>query len=410
MSTLPSSVVASARGRAGNDPIFALNADARRRAEAGESILNATLGALMTDEGALCVMPTVLETMARHQTRETAGYAPISGLPAFREAVIEDLLADGPLRSQAVAVAAPGGTGAVYAAVMNFLDVGQKMLAPEYYWGPYAVICAQAGRALDTFSMFNRDGAFDVEAMSAGLDHHLAVQGRAMVVLNFPCHNPTGYSMGHDEWRRVTEAVARAGRKGPVTVLIDAAYMEFGGAASRDWITTVGGLLRNATVLIAWTASKSFAQYGARVGALVAIHRDHGEREQIANALGFTCRATWSNCNHAGQRAVTELLTNPELSARVAAERARIAALLAERIEVFNSCAAEAGLPMPRYDAGFFVAVFTDDERKTAARMRDLGVYAVPIPGAVRLALCSTPAAAVPRLVEALEAGVAARA
>jgi hypothetical protein len=35
-------------------------------------------------------------------------------------------------------------------------------------------------------------------------------------------------------------------------------------------------------------------------------------------------------------------------------------------------------------------------------------VFVVPIPGALRIALCSTPARDVPRLVQALAAGLAA--
>lgn len=406
--TMHSSVIAGVRDRAGNDPIFALNADARRRTEAGESILNATLGALMHDDGRLCTMPTVIEAMRSYLTEASAGYAPISGLPRYREAVIRDLFGDGALSRQAVAVATPGGTGAIYAGVVNFLESGQKLLVPEYFWGPYTVICRHSGREIDTFPMFTRDGAFHVEAMAAGLDRHIAMQGRALVALNFPCHNPTGYTLDHQEWRKVTETVGRAAERGPVTVLIDAAYMEFGGAAARGWINALPGLLERATVLVAWTASKSFAQYGARVGALVGLHRDEGERVQIENALGYTCRSTWSNCNHLGQLAVTELLADADLAARVSAERAELEALLRDRIEAFNRHAGEADLPTPRYDAGFFVAVFTDDEQRAAARMREMGVYTVPIPGAVRVAMCSTPASAVPRLVEALEAGVAA--
>lgn len=403
-----SSVIPEARDRRGNDPIFALNAEARRRTEAGESILNATLGALMTDDGRLCVMPTVLETMARYQTAQSAGYAPISGVPAFRQAVVQDLFDDSPLASQAVAVATPGGTGAVYEAVVNFLEPGQKLLVPSFYWGPYTEISRHTGRAPDPFPMFADDGSFDIDGMAAGLDRHLATQGRALLVLNFPCHNPTGYTLSPDEWRRVAEAVGRAAATGPVSVLIDAAYMDFGGEAARTWIAAVPSLLEHATVLIAWTASKSFAQYGARVGALVALHRDPDELAQIDNALGYSCRATWSNCNHLGQLAIAELLTNPELKAKVAEERAELQALLQERVDAFNAAASEVGLPTPRYDAGFFVAVFTPDEQASAAKMREMGVYGVPIPGAVRVAMCSTPASAVPRLVEALEAGVAA--
>ncbi|NIP80811.1 MAG: hypothetical protein GWM90_16980, partial [Gemmatimonadetes bacterium] len=91
----------------------------------------------------------------------------------------------------------------------------------------------------------------------------------------------------------------------------------------------------------------------ARVGALVGLHRDEGERIQIENALGYTCRSTWSNCNHLGQLAVTELLTDPELAERVTRERSGLVELLRERIDAFNEHAGAAGLPTPRYDAGF---------------------------------------------------------
>ena len=47
--------------------------------------------------------------------------------------------------------------------------------------------------------------------------------------------------------------------------------------------------------------------------------------------------------------------------------------------------------------------MFTDDSEAVAARMRELGVFVVPIEGAVRVALCSTPVSDVPKVVEALE-------
>lgn len=403
-----SSVIPEVRDRAGNDPIFALNAEAAKRAAAGESILNATLGALITDEGNLAVMPTVLETIGRVRASQAAGYAPISGAPAFRKAVVEDLVGDGLLARQAVAVATPGGTGAVYQAVVNFLEPGQNLLTTSYFWGPYAEITRHARRGIDTFPMFDVDGAFDVEAMASALDQHAATQRRVLLVLNFPCHNPTGYSLGSDEWRRLAETISRVGERVPVTVLVDAAYLRFGGAAEATWSAAVPILLTSCTVLVAWTASKTFAQYGARVGSIVALHRNPAELDQMTNAIGYTCRATWSNCNHLGQLAVTELLTDSELAARCDEERAELIELLQERIDVFNETAGSAGLRTPRYDAGFFVAVFTPDTEVTAQTMRDAGVYVTPIQGAVRVALCSTPVEVIPRLVEALESGVRA--
>ena len=298
-----------------------------------------TLGALITDDGRLAVMPTVLETFARAQSAGTAGYAPISGTPAFRSAVINDLFGDGPLADQAVSVATPGGTGAVYEAVVNFVEPGQSLLTASYYWGPYLEIARHSGRVLDTFEMFGSDGGFDVAGLTAALERHAALQGRVLLVLNFPCHNPTGYSLSPDEWKRTAEVVRDVGARVPTTLLLDAAYLRFGGDAEATWIDAVPTMLETATVLVAWTASKSFTQYGARVGALVGLHRDAGERDQITNALGYSCRATWSNGNHLGQAAIAELLTDAEAARRCDAERRELITLLQGRVDTFNEAA-----------------------------------------------------------------------
>jgi aromatic-amino-acid transaminase len=401
-------VIPGARDRPADDPLFKLHREATERAAKGESILNATLGTLTGEDGKLAVMPSVVETLARIDARSAAGYAPVAGVPAFLDATIADVFGDGPLARQAVAVATPGGTGAVYQSVLNFLEPGQKLLTTDFHWAPYTGVARGIGRDADTFPMFTADGSFDVEGLARGLDRHVDTQGRALAILNFPCHNPTGYSLTHDEWRRVVDVVVAAGERAPVSVLLDIAYYTFGGRAARTWIDYVPGLLGGATVLIAWTASKAFTQYGARVGSLIAVHPDDRERAQIKNALSFTCRSTWSNSNHLGQRVIAELLTNPELRRRSDAERAELSNLLLARIEAFNAAAKAKGLRTPRYDSGFFSMVYTRDAEKTAAKMRDLGVFVLPLKGAVRVALCGVPLAGIPRLVDALAEGVRA--
>jgi aromatic-amino-acid transaminase len=65
-------------------------------------------------------------------------------------------------------------------------------------------------------------------------------------------------------------------------------------------------------------------------------------------------------------------------------------------------------LKYPRYEGGFFVTVFAKDPQAVAKHMRENGVYVVPIAGAVRIALCSTPVRDVPDVVRALVAAQAA--
>jgi aspartate/tyrosine/aromatic aminotransferase len=128
----------------------------------------------------------------------------------------------------------------------------------------------------------------------------------------------------------------------------------------------------------------------------------------MRNAFGYTCRGTLSNCNHLGQLGAAGLILDPTLNARWAAERDELVGLIDKRIVVFNDLAAKAGLRMPRYENGFFLIVYTADSDRTAAAMRDEGVFVLPIPGAVRVALCHTPKKDLPRLVDALKVGVAA--
>lgn len=404
-----SSLIPEVSDRPGDDPIFALNAEARQRAATGESVINATLGALMEDDGTLAIMPVVAEVQSRIPVGQAASYAPIAGDPAYLSAVVRDIFGESPLVQQAVAVATPGGSGAVHSAIVNFLEPGDALLTTNFYWGPYSIMADHTRRRVETFEMFSDAGRFNGPAFQQALNALMESQGRALVILNTPCHNPTGYTLDDEDWSAVVEALLAASKLGPVALLVDHAYAKFGGATADSWVRHVEGLGDAVTLLVAWTVSKSFAQYGARVGALVAVHSDPVERDRLENALSYSCRGTWSNCNHLGLLTIGTILSTPELSARIDSERERLRTMLAERVEVFNEHASRAGLNYPRYEGGFFVTVFTDDSVGIATRMREEGVFVVPVDGAVRLALCSTTVAQVPAVVAALEAALRAR-
>ncbi len=402
------SLISEARGRPGDDPIFTINAHANARRARGESVINASLGALLNDDGRLAVMPTVFEAFRSVPPERAAAYAPIAGDVPYLDAVVRDALGTGTMADNAVAVATPGGTGALLNAVMNFLEPGQALYTSSYYWSPYRIIAEHNRRTVETFPMFDEAGAFNVAAFESGLIDLIGRQGRALVLLNFPCHNPTGYSLDEGEWDAVAAALARAADHGPVVLLIDLAYAQFGQQAPDSWTRAIAPIASKITVLAAWTASKSFAQYGARVGALIASVVDPADREQVANAISFTCRGTWSNCNHMGLLAISQLLGDEGLAHKVTAERAELVELLEERVEVFNREAQAKGLHYPRYEGGFFVTVFTPDGAETARIAEEAGVYVVPMDGAVRLALCAVSKADIPRMVEEVARGVRA--
>jgi aromatic-amino-acid transaminase len=401
-------LIPSHQGRPSDDPIFALNKEARQRQQAGESIVNATVGALLEDDGRLAILPTAARAVHDVPAVEWATYAPISGTPDFLRAVVEDLLGGEPeLKRTAAAVATPGGTGALRHAIANYLEPGQALLTTSWFWGPYQTLCDESDRKLDSFEMFSPAGGLDVDGLDAALARHLATQKRALVFLNDPCHNPTGYSMTDDEWRAVVERIAARAADGPVTLLVDCAYFMYGARDPRAFLRHLRPLVGRAGILFAWSASKSFTHYGLRVGALVACLGDEAERIATESALSYSSRGTWSNCNRGGLSAITRLLTDPSLANACARERAGLQSLLHARVEAFNRHARERGLRYPRYEGGFFVTVFDDRPREKAEAMRAKGVYVVPqvrkgATGALRVALCSVAERDVARLVDAL--------
>jgi len=375
------------------------------------------VGTLLDDEGKLAVLPTAARAVHEVPAGEWAAYAPIAGTPAFLRAVTEDLLGGEPaLRAAAVATATPGGTGALRHAIANFLDPGQALLTTSFYWGPYQTLADESDRRVETFAMFTRTGVggrpqtpgndassgLDVAALDAALGRQIEQQGRVLLFLNDPCHNPTGYSMRREEWKKVTDCLRDHASRAPITLLVDFAYSAYGPGDPRSLLSDLAPLLGKVVLLFAWSASKTFTHYGLRVGALVSVIADERERRTTEAALSYSCRGTWSNCTRGGQAAITRLLTDPSLRAACDAERGRLKAMLRARVDRFNDLARPRGLSYPRYDGGFFVTVFHDRANEKALAMKESGVFVVPQEGALRLALCSVAERDIPRLVDAL--------
>ncbi len=386
------------------------NKEATERRAKGESIVNATVGALLDDDGKLAILPTAARAVHEVPPAEWAAYAPIAGTPDFLKAVIADLFSGEPeLAQTAIASATPGGSGALRHALSNFLEPGQSMLTTSWFWGPYQTLCDEADRKLEPFEMFDGEGSLDVGAFDAALGKQLARQMRALVFLNDPCHNPTGYSMTDDEWRAVVERIAARSNEGPVTLLVDCAYYLYGARDPRAFLQHLRPLIAKgqANVLFAWSASKSFTHYGLRVGALVACVPDKTEQRAIEAALSYSSRGSWSNCSRGGLSAITRLLVDPEMAKACDSERADLKSLLRARVDAWNRHARERGLSYPRYEGGFFVTVFHDQPKEKAQAMKDKGVFVVPQvrnngAGALRVALCSVAERDIGRLVEAL--------
>jgi aromatic-amino-acid transaminase len=394
-------LIPSRRAFPADDPIFALNTEAQARRAAGRSILNATVGALLDDSGQLVVLDSVMDLWRELTALEIAPYAPIAGDPLFLKALVRR---HWPLLDSAgAACATPGGSGALALSLRNFLEPGQKVLTTAPFWGPYATLATENGISLATAPWPGAGEPLDTGAWEAALRTLMRDQGRVLLWLNDPCHNPTGRSLSSADRASLAGLLRGVAMLGPITLLLDFAYLDYTrepeavAAALSDYAALgAGGRVLVGACL---SLSKSMTLYGGRCGALAF---PWCEDPALQAALTQSCRGTWSNCAKAPQALLLRLEKDGKVQARLAAEHRHWSDVLATRAAALDEALAAEGMEALRWTGGFFVCVPVADSEAACVRMKGDGVFTVPLPEGLRVGLCGMRAAEAPRLAQAL--------
>lgn len=128
------------------DKLFGVSALAKARiAEIGkENVINSTLGVLLDDNGKLVVLSSVMEALYELRPEEFAAYAPIIGIPEYKEAVTKAVSDEVPQDLFIETCYAPGGTGALRNAISCYSSPGDKILTVDGIWAPYNVIVMES--------------------------------------------------------------------------------------------------------------------------------------------------------------------------------------------------------------------------------------------------------------------------
>ena len=138
-------------GKKLNDVIFGAAAACKEAAEkfGADKVTNATIGVMLDDNEKLITLPTMEKVYKEMPIEKIAAYAPISGIPEYLNAVQELTFLEQKPNAYTSAVATAGGTGAIHHAIMNYSEIGEKVLTSDWYWGTYNVICREHGANLE---------------------------------------------------------------------------------------------------------------------------------------------------------------------------------------------------------------------------------------------------------------------
>ncbi len=131
-------------------------------------------------------------------------YAPLPGVPALREAVLEHQRAWYGLEPEDVLITF-GATEAIAAAILALCDPGDEVVVLEPLYDSYAACITFAGATRRTVTLRPPEFRLEPEALTEAIT---GGRGRARVLLLNSPHNPTGRVLGRDELALIAAACA----------------------------------------------------------------------------------------------------------------------------------------------------------------------------------------------------------
>ena len=385
-----------AKGKSAQDKIFGANAAAVAAAAkyGKDAVTNATIGAILDEDEKLVCLPTVEEVFRGLSTNEMIAYAPISGLPEYLDCVLTAAFGNSRPEGYIAAVATAGGTGAIHHAIWNYTETGDTVLCSDWYWGAYKVLCQDMGRNFTTYKMLDKNNKFNLPALKEKVDELLAKQDNLLYLLNTPAHNPTGYSLSGEDMDGVLAILKEAAVPGKnIVFFLDVAYIDYAGEKEevRKIFKKLSGLPANILCIVGYSMSKGFTMYGQRTGAMIGVSSDKSVIDEFAAINQYTSRATWSNINRPAMRTLATIYSDPELLAKVCAERDYYYQMIKARADLFTKEAEECGLPMLPYVAGFFLSIPAKNPDAICEKLHEDNIFAVPLAAGVRIAVCAVP-------------------
>ncbi|MCQ8211335.1 aminotransferase class I/II-fold pyridoxal phosphate-dependent enzyme [Cetobacterium somerae] len=376
---------------------IAKNADLASKVHGKENVVNATLGIFYNDDEEMHTLDIVNNEYKNLSVKELFNYSSsINGEELFIEAVKQYIFGKNysPVLDDnfTEVIATPGGSGAIYNTFKNYINPGEIVLLPNYMWSSYKLMSKEVGGGYQTYSLFNKKGKFDLVNFKNSVMELGKIQKNLVIVLNNPCHNPTGYTLSSYEIKNLMAIIREACKICNIILINDIAYMDFN-IKKNNFTEFYKDLPENLLLMITFSMSKSFCCYGLRVGAQIAISSSKETINNFLDASLYTCRSVWSNIPKGGMTLFSNIVLNKKKYKQLLFEQNCMKNILKERADIFLSEASAVGLLTLPYKSGFFITIpFKNGlEKEIENKLKFDNIFAIIIPGGIRIAICSVP-------------------
>jgi aspartate aminotransferase/aromatic-amino-acid transaminase len=242
---------------------------------------------------------------------------------------------------------------------------------------------------------YARAGAFDRAGALSALASAEPGDG---IIIQGPCHNPTGADPTVEDWR----VLGRLCRERGLIALLDIAYHGFADGLEQDMDGIRAFIHEAGEALLAYSCSKNFGLYRERTGCFLATGQSAAGLEAAATHIADIGRATWSMPPAHGAGIVATILGDPELrqewECELSAMRARMADLRCQLADALEKASGNAALGVLKTQKGMFSQLPVTAEAAMLLR-QSAGIY---MPGSGRINIAGIHPSEIDRLSELL--------
>jgi aromatic-amino-acid transaminase len=370
--------------------ILKISKDAIEASKHYDDVINASIGMFYDEDKSIGGMPTVSKAIKNLTDDEILPYPAVDGGPIFKKNVISWVLGQ---YEQSIkehmfvsACATPGGSGAIAATFSIFSKPGDSIFVSDIRW-QYERFADRAKLNVFEHTLFDGDH-FNLKSFRERLVELCKKQHEVIVIVNDPCHNPTGFTLSEQEFKDIIYILNEM-RNNSIVFLYDLAYLEYSHEDNnRIKISHLPMLQDHVLTIIGFSGSKTFGVYGLRMGAAIMLAK-HEEKVKLAHQKYVNeARGSWS----ATPTASIELFNKFQIvenKTNFLKDLNKINTLVQKRSQSFIRQAQAIGLKTHPFRSGFYTVVLTKDPEKDYLKLAEHRIFAVPMNGGVRFALCS---------------------
>lgn len=375
--------------------ILSIAQEAKSAKDDNPNIINATIGMLADEDNKFYTFKAVKEAMKNISDYDAFSYSDTNGGQLFTQAVLSwvfgDTLDSFKENFYIKTIATPGGSGAIASLFTNYLLPNEVALIPNYMWETYITFVKERNALYSTYSLYNEEFMFNIVSLKEEIDKIKDNQKRIVLVINDPCHNPTGFCMSDRDYDALIELLLSY-KNNDFVLIMDIAYFDFynpNGNIIRKRYQKLTKLTSNFLINFAFSGSKTFGLYGLRIGMSIGLSKNEEEIKQFYNVVEYTARNNWGSSSKLGISIINNLLLNEEYLSMFKEEIKNVSKMLINRSKAFLEEAKKENLELLHFECGFFVCVPTNDSISLMNKLKTKGIYVVPLKSCIRIALCA---------------------